>query len=214
MSTTQQAVNPSTPDTSSAPKRRNGLGVAALVIGIVSIVGAFIPFVNFATGFIAFVGLVLGVIALFLKDRSKKSAIAGSIVSALALILSIVMSLVYTAMFATAVQTTIEDSEAAANVDVSLVYEVTGDSTDASVIYSTFTDGTSGTEQTTGQTLPFTKELTVKAGGDFDFSSFTLTGSNGSTGTDITCTITRDGEVISTQTSSGQYATAMCSSTD
>ncbi|HSP75847.1 MAG TPA: hypothetical protein VLO31_06505 [Cryobacterium sp.] len=193
-------------------KLGNGLGVAALVIGIIALIGSFIPLVNFGSGFLAAIGLILGIIGLFRKTRRKGVAIAGTIISGLALILSIVLAITYTAALATAVQTSVDETEAAANVDVSLVYEVTGDSTDASVSYSTYTDGSYGSEMSTGQALPFTKEMIVKAGGDFDFSSFTLTANNGATGADITCRITRDGEVISEQTSTGAYAMALCSS--
>jgi hypothetical protein len=78
-------------------KRGNGLGLAALIVGVIALVGAFIPVVNLVTGFIAFVGLVLGVVALFLKGRSRKLAVAGAIVSLVALILSIVLSITYAA---------------------------------------------------------------------------------------------------------------------
>lgn len=215
MTNSQQSLNePISPPPPTVEKRGNGLGVAALVIGIVALLGAFIPFANYGTGFLAFVGLVLGIIGLVLKGRKRKIAIAGTILSGAALILSIVMAIVYTAVFAAAIQTGIDEEIAASDVDVALVYEVTGDSTDASITYATFANGESGTEQSTGQALPFTKELTVKAGGNFDFAIFTLTANNGATGADITCRITLDGEIISEQTSTGPYATALCSSTD
>ena len=197
-------------------KKGNGLGIAALVIGILSLVGAFIPFLNYATGFLAFIGLVLGVIALFLKGRGKKAAVAGTILSLLAIILSVVMALAYTAAFASAVSDSIDTAQAedaaAADRDVIVLYEVTGTSAAATITYSTYNDGSSGMEQATGKALPFSKEITVKAGGDFDWSSYTLTVTNttGDTG-DISCKITIDGEVISEQTSTGEYASAMCS---
>jgi hypothetical protein len=102
------APSPYTTSGPTPPKTGNGLGIAALIVGIVALVGSFIPFVNFATGFIAFVGLVLGVIALFLKGRPKKAAIAGTIVSVIALILSIVLSVAYTAGFVAAVDDAVE----------------------------------------------------------------------------------------------------------
>ena len=184
-----------------------------MVIGILAFVGSFVPLLNFATGFIAFVGIVLGVIALVLKGRKKGAAIAGTVLSVLALILSIILAIVYTAGFASAVKKVSDDQTAAANKPVILVYDVTGDSTDASVIYSTFNDGKSGTEQATGQALPFTKTVTVKAGGDFSFNSYMVSGTNGQTGTTISCKITLDGKVIAEHTSSGQFATVMCSGT-
>ncbi|MCU1584337.1 MAG: hypothetical protein JWM49_893 [Microbacteriaceae bacterium] len=195
------------------PKKGNGLGVASLVIGIIAFVGSFIPFLNFGTGFIAFVALVLGVIGLILKGRPRRATIAGAIISVVALVLSIVLSIAYTAAFAGAVNDSIKKSDAAANKTVSLVYDITGDSSDATVSYSTYTDGKSGTAESTGQTLPFTKTLDVKQGGTFSFNSFLLTGSNGATGTTISCKITLDGKVIAEQTSTGQYTTVSCSGT-
>lgn len=83
---------------------KNGLGVAALVLGIVAFVLAFIPFVNFVAGIIAFVGLVLGIIALVQRNKRKTTAAVGTGLNVLAGILAIVMIGVYTAMFFTAVQ--------------------------------------------------------------------------------------------------------------
>jgi len=201
-----------------SPKTGNGLGLASLIIGILALVGSVIPFVNYVSGFLAFVGLVLGVIALFLKGRKRGTAIAGTVLNAIALILSIILAIVYTAGFATGVSNAIEtaqaESSAEAAVERTLVYEVTGTSTDASVTYSTFDGSTAGTEQATAQALPFTKELQVQTGGDFTFQSFTLTGSNGADDTgDITCRITLDGEVLAEQTSTGAFASALCTAT-
>jgi hypothetical protein len=199
-----------------APKQGNGLGLAALIIGIVAFIGAFIPVINYVSGVLALVGLVLGAIGIFRKGRPKGLAMTGTIISFIALILSIVLAIAYTVGFANAVDQGIKDVQATqsaeANVDVAVKYEIIGDSTDAIITYSTWNDGNFGTEQATGQTLPFTKDLTVKAGGQFDYQSFTLTGSNGQTGGDITCRITIDGVVAFEQTGSGQYASATCSS--
>ncbi|GGF25817.1 hypothetical protein [Subtercola lobariae] len=62
-----------------------------------------------------------------------------------------------------------------------------------------------------GQTLPFEKDVTAKTGGAFDFSSFLLSAVGDQTTTTITCTITVNGKVISTQTGSGPFANATCS---
>ncbi|MGK9147721.1 MmpS family protein [Plantibacter flavus] len=199
-----------------APKSGNGLGLAALIIGVVAFVGAFIPFVNFVSGFLAFVGLVLGVIAIFLKGRSKGLAIAGAAISFVAMILSIILAITYTAGFAGAVSEGIKTAQAEASVeadrDVTVLYEVTGASTASSITYATFTDGNSGTEQANDQVLPFTKELTIKAGGAFDYSSFYLLAMNGADDAgDISCKITVDGQVVAEQTSTGAYASASCS---
>ena len=102
----------------SAPpaKPGNGFGIAALIVGIVAFVGAFIPFINFVTGFLAAVGIVLGIIAVVRKNKPKKAAIAGLIVSVIALILSVVLAMTYTAGFVSAVddalpKTSVQESE-------------------------------------------------------------------------------------------------------
>jgi hypothetical protein len=100
------------PETAKASEPRgNGLGLAALIVGILAFFGAFVPFLNYATGFVAFVGIVLGVIALVLKGRKKAVAAIGTGVSVVALILSIVLAIVYTAGFVSAVD------DAGVNID-------------------------------------------------------------------------------------------------
>lgn len=86
-----------------APKSGNGLGLASLIVGIVAFIGAFVPFINYVSGVIAVIGLVLGVIALFLKNKTKGVAIAGAAVSFVALILSIALAIAYTSAFVVAV---------------------------------------------------------------------------------------------------------------
>lgn len=209
MTDTQQTPSPSAATVQ--PLKGNGFGVASLIFGILAIVGAFIPFLNYGAIFFAIVGLVLAIVGLVVKLRKRGTAIAGLILSAIGLILAIVMVVVYSAIFF-GVSKAVDDTKKAANATHSVVYSLTGDSTDATVTYSTFTDGKSGQEQATSQTLPFTK--TIEAKGDsksLSFNSFTLSGSNGATGTSITCDISVDGKSISTQTSSGPYANVTCS---
>lgn len=104
----QQTENPpSAPNTYFAPPTPsptgNGLGVAALVLGILALIGAFIPFVNYVSGLPAVVGIVLGAIALGRKGRKKGAALVGLITSVIALVLSIVLAIAYTAGFVNAV---------------------------------------------------------------------------------------------------------------
>lgn len=95
----------------------NGLGLAALIIGILALIGAFIPFVNFVSGLLALVGLVLGVIALFRKGRPKGKAIAGTILSAIAMVLSIILANTYTAGFVNAVDEALPHSQTKSDSD-------------------------------------------------------------------------------------------------
>ena len=94
-----------------------------------------------STTFLAFLGLIFGIIGLFLKGRRRGAAITGIIISFVALVLSIILAIVYTAGFATAVNKTVEDSNVDAAKTLTLVYEVTGDSSDSLITYSTYNAG-------------------------------------------------------------------------
>ncbi|WP_353828739.1 DUF4190 domain-containing protein [Agromyces sp. SYSU T0242] len=83
-----------TPPASEAPQR-NGLGIAALVVGIVAAVLAVIPVAWIAGIVLAVIGLVLGIIALTRADRQKGVATAGTVVSAAALVLAVVFGVLY-----------------------------------------------------------------------------------------------------------------------
>jgi membrane-bound ClpP family serine protease len=93
------ATQPATPAPAldSAPARpRNGLGVAALVIGVASLVAA-ISFILFPLALIgAVVGLIIGIVALARREQSRATnqgqAIAGAVCSAIALALAITFS--------------------------------------------------------------------------------------------------------------------------
>ena len=195
------------------PKTGNGLGLASLIIGIVALVGAVIPIVNYVSGFVAFVGLVLGVIALFLKGRKKGTAIAGVILNALAIVLAIILAIVYTAGFASGISNAIATAQASATSGTpqTLVYEVTGAGTSTSIVYSTLDGANSGVEQAAAQPLPFTKELQVDSTA---FQAFSVTATNGADDEgDITCRITLDGEVLAEETGTGAFGSAICIAT-
>ena len=215
----EPASGPSTPPP--GQKTGNGLGLASLIIGIVALLGAAIPIVNYVSGFVAFIGLVLGVIALFLKNRSRKAAIAGTALNLVALILSIVLAVVYTAGFVTGVTNAVEDAESSraplsestepSGPTRTLLLEVTGDAPDASIGYATSSDLADGTAAAADQPLPFTKEVQVPAAGEFAVQVQSLTATTGADDTGaITCRITLDGEVIAEQTSTGAFAAAFC----
>jgi hypothetical protein len=71
-----------------------------MILGIVTMAGFAIPFLNYAGIGTGVVGVVLGIIGLVIKFRPRKAAVAGVILSGLGLILSIVLAVVYTAAFA------------------------------------------------------------------------------------------------------------------
>lgn len=69
----------------------NGLGITALVLGIVGIAFAWIPVLNYATAVAALVGLVLGAIGMF-RGRNQWLAAWGTVLSAAAIMLSVVVN--------------------------------------------------------------------------------------------------------------------------
>lgn len=197
----------------SAPEQRrgNGFGVAALILGILTVVAFAIPFVNYVAIATGVIGVILAIVGLTRKGRPHGTSIAGLIISAVGTILAIVMVVVYSAIFFAA-SDAVDKSNKAAAAEHTVVYTVTGDSTDSTINYSTYTDNNSGSEEVAGSKLPWTKEEKVTGSSEgLKFNSFTLTATNGTTGNEITCEIKVDGKVVASKKSSGQYASALCS---
>lgn len=80
------------------PIKGNSFGVAALILGIVAFVFAWIPIIHIVAIILAGVGLVLAVIGLVLKGRKKGIAIAGTAITAIALVASILMTVFYVSL--------------------------------------------------------------------------------------------------------------------
>jgi len=68
----------------------------SLILGVLALLGAAIPFVNWISVVFALVGLVLGIIAL-VRYQQRGLALAGTIVSGVALLISISAVIAYTA---------------------------------------------------------------------------------------------------------------------
>ncbi len=86
-----------------APSRLNVMGLISLIAGGVAflfgVTAGWIPFVGFAFVFIALVGLVLGIVGLIAKNKGKGLAIAGTIVSGIALLLTAIISIFMLVVF-------------------------------------------------------------------------------------------------------------------
>ena len=82
-------------------KKTSGLGVTALVLGIVGIVGSWIPIINNVSAFIAFLGVIFGIISIISISKSKGTkggkgiAIAGTIVSVVAIVVVLATQSMY-----------------------------------------------------------------------------------------------------------------------
>ncbi|GAA4735137.1 hypothetical protein GCM10023216_29970 [Isoptericola chiayiensis] len=75
---------------------RKGLAITALVLGIVALLGCWIPILNFGSIGLGLIGVVLGVVALVQVSKGraggKVMAIVGTALSAVAIVLSIVVN--------------------------------------------------------------------------------------------------------------------------
>ena len=214
-------------------KQNNGVGLAALIVGIVALVFAIIPVVSFIAWLPALAAIVLGIVGLVLKGRKKLLAGLGLglgvVAWGVAIIVSIVSALGVVAAAGGALEsidpTVIAEDpaetetespaagEAPAAAEGLLTYEVTSDAAVISnVTYMTATADGSGQEQATDTASPFLKEQTV-ATDIFKMGIFSLVAQATGDATTISCKITYEGEVIAEQTSTGAYSVVTCSGT-
>ncbi len=210
-----------------APRERktsNGVGLAALIVGVVSLVGSVIPLLNYASGFLALVGIVLGIIGLILKDRPKGMALGGLIASVVALILSIVLAIVYTAGIVTAITGAVRESEARSSAEASdeprVTYQVegSGGTVTAGVLSTKSVGGTAGSEQASDQPLPFSREVVIPDTTNFDMAAFSVSAVASvdptvSADGDITCRILVGDHIVTEQRAEGAGATVTCTAT-
>lgn len=99
-----------TPAGQTPPNRGNGPGLAALILGIIAIVAAVIPFVNFLAFPIGVAGLILGIVGLVIIDRPRRMAIWGTVLSVLSLVLAFILVFVYTFGILFAVSDAVDDA--------------------------------------------------------------------------------------------------------
>jgi hypothetical protein len=175
-------------------KRKNGLGVAALVVGIVAAVFSIIPLVGMIAFFLGPVAIILGVIAFFLKNRKKGMAITGVILGVVSLIVAGIM----TAAIGAAAKAVDENINAEHTVEY--VVTTTGP---ASINY--WTGGGSSTEKVAAD---WKKTITSK---DLNITSLSVTGDFSDKAAAVTCEILIDGKSAGKNTGNGAGAHASCS---
>jgi hypothetical protein len=86
-----------------------------------------------------------------------------------------------------------------------VIYSVTGDGV-VNITYATYTNGSTGTEQVANQQTPWSK--TFVASGLFNAYNV---GAEIASGNSATCSISIDGKVVVSKTSTGQYSNVDCS---
>lgn len=181
---------------------RNGLGTAGFVLGLVGLVIAPIPLAGVAAWPLAVLGLVLSAVGLARvragKATNKGLAIAGVILSLLALVVSILWLVV--------IGKVVNDVNEQATQHHTIVYEVSGDAKAADIDYSTFDRTTILITTEAGAAVPWTK--TVEATGFLAGAQFTATA--GPDGGSVSCKVTVDGKVAKAATAAGPGAVAGC----
>lgn len=175
-------------------KRKNGLGVAALVVGIVAAAFSMIPLVGMIAFFLGPVAIILGVIAFFLKNRKKGMAIAGVILG--------IVSLIVAGMVTAGVSAAAKAIDASINAEHTVDYVVT---TTGPASISYWTPGGSSTEDVTSE---WKKSITSK---EFSFTSLSVSGSYSDAAAAVTCEILIDGKSAGKNTGNGKGAHASCS---
>jgi len=208
---------------------RNGFGTTALVLGILGLLFSLIPFVGVIAWPLVILGLVFGVLGIVRVSRGKANnrgvAISGTVLSALGLLVCILYASAFASVAsdistaapaAPAVTAPAADeapAAAAAPVEAGagdvITYEVSGTGGAGSITY--MKDENFGQEQANGVALPWTKDITFDSG-VLSFQPLSLVAQSDSGGSDeITCRILRNGEEITSSTSSGPYAVVSCS---
>ncbi|MFE5836705.1 hypothetical protein [Arthrobacter sp. NPDC056493] len=175
-------------------KRKNGVGVAALVVGIVAAVFSIIPLVGMIAFFLGPVAIILGIIAFCLRNRKKGMAIAGFILG--------VVSLIVAGIVTAGVSAAAKSIDESINAEHTVQYVVTT-SGPASVSY--WTPGGTSTEDITAG---WKKSITSK---EFNITSISVTGSFSDASAAVTCEILIDGKSAGKNTGKGTGAHASCS---
>ncbi len=209
---------PQPPETIAAPAPRNRRGLIAMILGIVAVVLALAPFASYGAWLVGIAAVVLGILAVLRPGLPKRAGIAGIVLGAVAVVLSVVMSVVYTVLLLVAASTNaaagVASQSAGAPVGGSgaahtVVYSVTGDSRATAIAYYTVSGGQSGQTTLQDQALPWSKTVTVRGALTSASSVLTVVGQNAGSGR-IACSITLDGEVVSSRSADGQGSTAQC----
>lgn len=187
--TTPQPQSP-TEYTPVPPRRGNGCGVAALVIGVVAAVLSFIPIVNIGGIVLGVAAVALGIVGLVLKGRSKGTSIAGLILGVAAIVVAAIV-LAVTATAVDAVDDAVKKVDEESNAKHSVEYIVSVDRGTASVDYGA-SDGTSNKDFTGTWTKK--QEMT-----GWDAASLLVTGDVETKKQKLTCQIKIDGKSVSEQ---------------
>jgi hypothetical protein len=93
VSATETTPPTAIPAEPAAPKQKNGVGLAALIVGIVAFFFAVIPVLSFIAWLPALVAIGLGIAGLAVKNKKRAQALIGLLLGVLAMIVGLIVSL-------------------------------------------------------------------------------------------------------------------------
>jgi len=155
---------------------KNGLAIAALVMGVVAVIGSFFLFVNVGAIVVGLTAAILGLIAV-LTHKSKVLSISGLVLGLVAILISVLIL----AMFAKSVRESLALSDITYTATVSEGTATAAWGTEGRSSSQDFT-GT-WTQDSTGSHADIVATLTVR----------------GSADQELTCEITIDGKVMDSE---------------
>ena len=191
----QQAPGYPPPGWQPERKKRGGLATASLVLGIIGLILAVIPFANYVAYPLVILAIIFGLIAIR-WGKAKAGLVLG------------VVGLVATIIWSVAIAGAFNDATSKPHT---VVYKVTGTVPKADVSYYTSDGSGNDTNRSQdGVSLPFTKTVTVKG----DFSGFILQANtpmtlNAPKGT-LACTLSVDGKIVSRDSAKGSMNLVSC----
>ena len=210
------SASPQPPQTTTPVK--NSAGLIALILGIVAVVLALVPFASYVAWLVGIAAIVVGVLAIIRPGLPKRAGIVGIVLGAVAVILSVVMSIVYTCCSwslrrpappaGTPRRARAHPSAATAQRTRSSTRSraTTGRPPSRTTPSAA---GQSGQSTLQNQALPWSKTVTVRGDLTTRSSVLTVVGQNAGSGA-ISCSITLDGKVVSEQSGEGENSTAQC----
>jgi hypothetical protein len=210
------------------PPPRNPLAIAALVVGIVTLVMSPVPFLNWLGILVGVVGTGLGVAALVVGLRHRVRVVMAAIALALS-VLGVISAIGFTVALAHSLEAARSTSSASAAAPVPSVssdgsssapaaaptytLSITGSAKKSSVSWGV--DGSSGSADESTP-IPWTRTMTGSGSDSYHYASLSAYTYPGTPG-DLTCTITdQTGRVLDTKSAEsqgGEYGSAqvMCS---
>jgi hypothetical protein len=195
----QQTYQPPVPPHNPVQQQpRNGLGITGFVLGLTGLVFSPIPFVGMIAWPLVVLGLIFSIVGVVRVKKGKATNKWLSIIGIITSVVGLVVCIVWVAVIGSAVNEVNNEVNKVAKVK----YEVTGDAKNVDVSYGE----TLNPKEETVATLPWSKETENK--GVFKGGMLTVTA--GEDGGTVTCKITVDGQVVSTKTDKGPFASVVC----